>query len=56
MPPPLPLTDDPWREAQRHATITYLSLSEAAATVIVALKKEKGDRQQWHLKELDNLN
>ncbi|XP_018019720.1 tuberin-like isoform X2 [Hyalella azteca] len=39
--PSLPVTNDPWKEAQRLAPITYLSLSEAAATVIVAMKREK---------------
>lgn len=39
--PEIPASDDPWKEAQRLAPITYLSLTEAAASVIVAMKKEK---------------
>lgn len=40
--PALPASDDPWREAQRHATITYLSLKEVVGTVIMAMRTEKG--------------
>ncbi|KAF2361373.1 Tuberin-type domain [Trinorchestia longiramus] len=46
--PSLPETDDPWKEAQRLAPITYLSLTEAAASVIVAMKREK----DWALLKL----